>query len=447
MIKNKPFFLVWGGQVASILGSSLSWFALGVWLYRQTGSAGQFALVALCTALPQMLVSPFGGVLIDRCDRRWVMALADAGAAACTLALAGLFLGGHIQVWHIYLMTALGSACGALQAPAYSALVAGMVEGSQLGRANGLIQFGQGLAEVRAPSLAGLLVVTVGIPGVLLVDLASFCFAVLTLGLAPIAERARRPDVGVTRPAAGRHWTAELRLGWEALRARRGLLNLVRYQALFSFLWSLFAVLVVPMILGFTDPQGLGLALTLAGAGLLLGSLVLSAWGGPKRRLAGVLGFELASALAFCLMGSRPLLALVAGAAFLAHATLAFVSGLNEAIWQSRVEPALQGRVFALKQAAVKAATLLAYLTAGGLADRVVDPLLRPGGALAAPLGGWFGVGPGRGLAALFFLIGLVKAASVLAVYFSPGARELDLPTPGEQDGRAVPAVHAGEPV
>lgn len=426
MKDNKPFFLVWAGQVVSILGSNLTGFALAVWIYQETGSASQFALVALCTALPQMLVSPFAGVVIDRYNRRLVMALADSGAAFCTLALTALFLSGQIQVWHIYLITALSAASSALQAPAYSALVASTMQREQLGRVNGLIQFGQGLAEVLAPTLAGVLVLTIKVPGILVIDLTTFCFAVFTLAIARFNGQDAAPHTVVSAAAPKQNWLAELKTGWRSLRAQPGLVNLLRYQALFTFLWSLFAVLVTPMILGFSNPKGLGLLLTLAGAGLLTGSLVLSAWGGPNRRITGVLVFELVSALAFCLMGSRPILLLVVAAAFIAHFTLAFVSGLNEAIWQGQVEKAMQGRVFALKQAVVKASMLLAYLTAGGLADRVLEPLLRPGGAWTSSLGAWFGVGPGRGLAVLFFLIGLVKVAAVLTVYFSPGTRRLD---------------------
>jgi DHA3 family macrolide efflux protein-like MFS transporter len=426
MKQNKSFLIVWAGQVVSILGSGLSWFALGVWLYQQTGSASKFALVALCTALPQMLISPFVGVLIDRYSRRRMMILADSGAALGTLVLAGLFLSGQMQVWHIYLLTATSAAFGALQTPAYSALVASIVEREQLGRANGMVQFGQGLADVLAPALAGVLVLAIGVPGVLLIDLITFCVAVVSLALVRIPAHALRPQESASPLSSRRTWLDDLRHGWASLRDQRGLVNLLRYQTLFAFLWSLFGVLVVPMILGFADPDGLGLVLTLAGTGLLTGSLVLSAWGGPKRRLTGVLVFELISALAFCLMSSRPLVVLVAGAAFMAHWTLAFVSGLSEAIWQSQVDKPLQGRIFALKQAALKAATLLAYLTAGGLADQVLDPLLRPGGALVDSLGTWFGVGPGRGIAVLFFLIGLVKALSVVVVYVSPGTRQLD---------------------
>ena len=449
MLRYASFLWIWAGQVVSILGSNLSGFALGVWLYQVTGSASNFALVALCTVLPQLLVSPLAGALVDRYPRRWMMALGDSGAAVCTLVMAVLFFrgAGAVQPWQVFLVTALSSAFGALQSPAYLALVPGIVPEAQLGRANGLIQLGQGLAEILAPALAGVLVATIGVPGVLLIDLGTFAAAVAVLAMVRVPEDA--PHMIVHRHTDGMHGqpltsrAARLRdlfsgwrVGWDALRARPGLPGLLRFQMVFSFLWSLFAVLVSPMILGFSDARGLGLALSVAGGGMLVGSLVMTAWGGPRRRLRGLLGFELASAAAFVLMGLRPNLALVAAGAFLAHVTLAFVSSLNQSIWQSRAAPAVLGRVLALRQAAVKGATLLAYLLAGGLADRVLEPLLLPGGALASSLGVWIGIGPGRGIAALCVLIGLVKAAAVLIVYAAPGARELD----GQLAGQAVGA-------
>jgi len=420
------FIIVWAGQVISVFGSNLSGFALGVWLYQRTGSASNFALVALCTVLPQVLLSPLAGVWIDRHNRRWTMALADTGAALCTLCLAVLFFSGHIQVWHIFLATAISSAFSSLQVPAYTALVASTTAHGQLGRVNGLLQLGRGLADILAPGIAGVLVVTIGVPGVLLVDLLTFCAAVLTLIFVrfPGLEEARPPSQDESSVKTS--WWSELQVGWRMLAAQPALSTLLRYQVLFTFLWSLFGVLVTPMVLGFATPDELGAALTVAGIGLLSGSLLMTAWGGPKRRVWGLLFFELLSALAFCLMGLRPSLALVAGAAFLAHFTLAFVSSLAEAIWHGQVPHALQGRIFAFKQTALKLGTFCAYLAASLLADRFLEPLLRSDGLLARSLGPRFGTGPGRGLAFLFFLIGLLKAASVLWIYAAPGLRRLD---------------------
>lgn len=423
MKKNLSLLLVWAGQIVSLFGSGLTSFTLGVWLYQQTGSASNFAMVALCTALPQLVVSPLTGVWVDRYNRRRLMALADSGAAICTLIIAALFFSGAIQVWHIFLVTLLSSACSALQAPAYSALVATAVPKEQLARANGMIQLGQGFADILAPGLAGVLLLAVGVPGVLLIDLSTYLVGIGTLLISRVPDMP--PAAAQTSARPHGFWT-EARAGLRVLVADKGLSALLSFQALFSFLWNIFAVLVVPMVLGFASPEQLGFALTVAGAGLLIGSLVLSAWGGPKRRLRGLLAFELASALAFVLMGLRPEILLVASAAFFAHFTLAFVSSLNEALWQGQTPAEVQGRVFALKQAATKAATLLAYITAGGLADRVVDPLLREGGGLVSSLGPMVGVGPGRGIAAMFILIGIVKALAAIWLRRSPLARQVE---------------------
>jgi MFS transporter, DHA3 family, macrolide efflux protein len=415
--KYLSLLLVWAGQIVSLFGSGLTGFALGVWLYQRTGSASNFALVALCTALPQMILSPLAGVWIDRYNRRWMMALADSGAALCTLTIAALFFSGHIQVWHIFLLTALSSSCGTFQAPAYSALVATSIPKEQLARANGMIQLGQGLAEILAPALSGVLLAVVGIPGVLLIDLVTYLIGISTLLFSRIPAA---PPAKTAFHTKDQNLWSEAKVGLRAMSANTGLRALLSFQALFSFLWNIFAVLVVPMALGFATPEQLGIMLTVAGAGLLSGSLVMSAWGGPKRRLMGLLFFELVSAVAFVLMGLRPNLLLVAGAAFLAHFTLAFVSSLNETLWQGQTPAEVQGRVFALKQAVTKAAVLVAYIAAGGLADRVVDPLLQPGGQLAGSLGLWVGVGPGRGIAAMFILIGLVKGAAAIWLASSP---------------------------
>ena len=423
MKKNMSLFLIWVGQIVSLFGSGLTGFALGVWLYQQTGSASNFAIVALCTALPHMLLSPLVGVWVDRYNRRWMMALADSGSALCTLAAAALFFSGHIQVWHIYLITLLSSACGSLQAPAYSALVATAIPKAQLARANGMIQLGQGLADILAPGLAGVLLLVVGVPGVLLIDLVTYLVGIGTLLFSRVPAM---PPAGKNPAFQPAGFWAEAGAGLRVLAGDSGLMALLSFQAVFSFLWSIFAVLVTPMVLGFATPDQLGFAMVIAGSGLLTGSLVLSAWGGPKRRLTGLLVFELSSAIAFILMGLRPNLALVAGAAFFAHFTLAFVSSLNESLWQGQTPGEVQGRVFAFKQAAMKAATLLAYVTAGVLADRVINPLLLPDGALAGSLGPLFGVGPGRAIAAMFVLIGVVKALAAAGLVRSQLARQVE---------------------
>jgi hypothetical protein len=167
----------------------------------------------------------------------------------------------------------------------------------------------------------------------------------------------------------------------------------------------------------------LGIIISIAGGGMLVGSLVMSIWGGPKRRIYGVLNFEALSGVCFLLMGLRPSLWPIALGAFGAHLTIAIVYGSNQAIWQSKVAPDVQGRVFATQQMITRAATPLAFLLAGPLAERVFEPLLAANGPLAGSLGGIIGTGAGRGIGLMFILMGVVKILVSLGGYLSPSIR------------------------
>ncbi len=417
MNKKVEFLIVWAGQAVSLLGSQMSGFALGIWLYQRTGLASNFAFVALCTVLPQMLLSPLVGNWIDRFNRRKLMALADSGSALCTLAMVLLFFTGRIETWHIFVVTILSASFGTLQAPAYSALVAGSTEKQHLGRVNGLLQFAQALCQILAPAIAGALVIAVGVAGVLFIDLATFMVGVGTLLISRLpADPPLKTD---TLNNQNKSFVSQWMEGLRSLRTTPGLISLLRFQIIFTFLWSLFAVMVTPMLLGFAKPDGLGLTLTIAGVGMLTGSLVMTAWGGPRQRINGLLIFEFLSALAFVLMGLRPSLVLVAVGAFFAHFTLAFVSSLNESLWQECTPSETLGRALALRQMVMRASTLVAYLLAGSLLDRFIEPLLRQGGALTSSAGLIFGVGPGRGIAMVCSAIGVIKIITALLLAIS----------------------------
>jgi hypothetical protein len=190
-----------------------------------------------------------------------------------------------------------------------------------------------------------------------------------------------------------------------------------------NFLWGMVGALITPMILGFATSDVLGAIISIAGTGMLTGSLVMSIWGGLKRRINGVLYFEFLSGACFLLIGLRPSFWLTALGAFGAHVTIAIVSGSNQAIWQSKIAPEVQGRVFATQQMVARAASPLAYLLAGPLADNVFEPLLAPTGFLAGSIGQIIGCGPGRGIGLLFLVMGMIKMAVTVVGYAHPRIR------------------------
>ncbi|MBN1582209.1 MAG: MFS transporter [Anaerolineae bacterium] len=417
--KFSTFTILWLGQLVSVIGSGLTGFALGVWLFERTGSATQIALVGLFSVLPRIVLSPLAGSIVDRWNRRRLMIASDAGAGLCTLALVLLLAAGKLQVWHIYLISGLSAAFGTVQWPAYTATTTLLVDKTQLGRANGMIQFGRAAAEILAPSLAGMLVRIIGLEGVILIDFATFGFAVFTL--LPVRFPAL-PKTAADDQAPGSFWN-EMTFGWTYISTRPGLRGLLSAFVVINFLWGMVGALIVPMILGFTTSDALGFIISIAGMGMLAGSLAMSIWGGPRRRINGILGFEFISGLCFMLIGLRPSFWPTAIGAFCAHVTIAIVFGSSQAIWQSKIEPGVQGRVFAAQHMIGGAASPLAYLLAGPLADRIFGPLLVANGPLAGSIGRIVGAGPGRGIGLFFIVMGVCKMVITLVGYTNPRVR------------------------
>ena len=424
--KLRTFLVIWFGQLISTLGSGLTGFALGVWIYTETGSTTLFAINLLAFALPNLLVSPFAGVLVDRWDRRKVMILSDTGAGLSTVAVSVLYFTGGLQVWHVFLLTAINSGFNAFQWPAYSAVTSLLVPKEQLGRAGGLVQIGEAISALASPAIAGVLFVTIGLQGVVLVDFATYIIAVLTL----LVVRVPPPPVTEAGIAGRGSLLQEAAYGWKYIVARRGLFGLLMVFAATNFLSSLWNPLLPPMVLEMSSPQALGYLGSVVGVGMLIGTLVMSTWGGPKRRIHGVLGFLMISGVFEALLGLRPSLVLMAVAGFGAMFTLPIVNGSSQAIWQSKVAPDVQGRVFSVRRMIAWSAMPLAYLVAGPLADRVFNPLMMEGGLLAASMGRVIGVGPGRGTGLLFIITGSLTVLVAAAGYVYPRVRRVEAELP-----------------
>jgi MFS family permease len=418
----RTFLLIWLGQVVSLVGSGLTSFVLGVWVYQLTGSATQFALIFACATIPGVLASPLAGEVVDRHDRRRVMIAADCGAALSTVAVFLLFLSGRLEVWHVYLAAAATALCNTFQAPAYAASIPLLVPREQLGRVNGLMQV-ERAAGIISPALAAGLVAAVGVPGVILIDFATFLFATGTLLL-----------VRIPRPAATAHGAAAAQgtllqragYGWRYLAARSGLMWLVALLAASNFFIGMASVMVQPLILSFSSVGMLGKLMLAGGTGMLAGGLAMGAWGGPKRRIHGVLGSMLLGGVFLFLHGLAPSPLLIAFVAPAFLFTVPVMAGSTMAILQARVPGDVQGRVFAATRMLLQAAVPLAYVVAGPLADYVFEPLMAPGGTLAGSLGALIGVGQGRGVALMFMVSGLVAVALAAAGYLNPRLRRVE---------------------
>jgi hypothetical protein len=418
----RNFFTMWFGQVISLLGSGLTAFAVGVWVYQETGNVTLFTLIAVSAALPATLLSPVAGVLVDRFDRKWVLVISDTGAALSSLGLLALFSFDALQLWHIYVLVGINAVFNTLQFPAFSASITMLIPKQHFGRASGMMQFGFSGTQVLAPLLAGFLLVWVSIEGIIVIDLTTFAIAVVLLVL---FVHIPRPE---SSPAEGRRpsFWRQVAFGWEYIHDRPGLLTLLSFFAAINFLVPVGMVLVTPMVLSFAGPDELGVVLSIGSAGMLTGSLVMTAWGGPRRRMAGILGAAPVVSLGLFVAGFRPSVPLIACGLFLLFFVIPVINGCSQAIWQSKVEPGVQGRVFAMRRMVAQISAPVGYLIAGPVAERVFVPLLRPDGALAAGLGSWMGTGEGRGIGLMFWAMGALFLLVVAAAAAYPRMRNLE---------------------
>ncbi len=431
----RTFLIIWFGQFISVIGSGLTGFALGVYLYQRTGAATQLALSLVAASLPHLVLLPFAGALVDRWERRRVLILSDTGAALVTLSFWALLTLGRLEVWHVYLGNAIASALSAFQRPAYLALPSLLVPKSQFGRVSGLMQLAESVSIIVAPLVAGFLIAGIGIQGVFLVDFATFLFAVSTLWVVHIPRPDSPPGATADRPSLLR----QAAFGWNYLRARRGLVGMLILFAVVNFALGFYSALFTPLVLSRFNAQLLGSLLSIGGFGMLAGSLVMSAWGGTSRKIWTVLGAISLAGLGMGAVGLRPDPLLIGAGNLVFFALVPVANAASQAIWLAKVPPEVQGRVFAVRMMVGSAITPVAYLLAGPLADRVAEPLMAPGGALAGTVGQVLGVGTGRGFGLILLLTGLVVAvAPLLAALVRPIRRvELELPdaVPGGEGG------------
>lgn len=423
----RSFFIIWIGQLVSLVGSQLTGFALGVWVYDQTHSVMMLAITQVAMQAPQIILSPLAGVLADRWDRRTAMIISDFGAGLGVLVTAVLFINNLLEPWMVIPINLWMSAFAVLMWPAYTASITLLVPKEQYGRANGFVQLGEALTQIAGPALAGVFYVTIRLGNMALLDFASYLIAVVLMILFVRIPRPQRTEDG--HQAKGSMWK-EMRYGWDYILARKGLLMLLMFFLTTNFLMGIIGPLFTPLILDNWKADVLGYLSTVMGVGMLAGTLVMSAWGGGKRKIYTLLGASLVSSIFLMTVGLRISIPLIAVSGFGFMFCMPLLNASSQAIWQSKVAPDVQGRVFAIRRMIAQSSGLIAPLFAAPLVDYVFKPGMTAGGALASILGPIFGVGANHGVGVLMTVLGLLSVGVGVAAFLNRHIRnvEIDLP-------------------
>ncbi|MGI8695677.1 MAG: MFS transporter [Mycobacteriales bacterium] len=395
----RDFYVVALGQAVSIMGSTLTLFALGLWVYRETGNLTAYALITFLSLVPRVIVGPIGGALTDRIDRRKVLLGCEVAGAVSVVALIALASTGTLSLWNVSVIVCVLAVSTGVHDPAYIAATAQLVPKPYLAQANGIAQLGDGFGNIVAPLAGGTLLLLIGLNGVIAIDAASFAIGILTL------IKVRFPNRLYSKPEEPFHKT--ISGGFHYIIKRKPLLVMAGFFLVDNFFGALAILLTTPLVFAFDSAAAVGVVTGVAGVGAVLGSLVMMLWGGTRRRAAGMVGLVFFVGLGILLMGLRPSILLVSLGILIRNAASNLVNAHWRSVLQVKVHFELQGRVLAVNQMIALAMTPVAYLGGPALVSWV-NPLLEPGGALANTfVGHLIGVGPGRGIGLIVAICGI----------------------------------------
>jgi MFS transporter, DHA3 family, macrolide efflux protein len=403
----RTFIIIWLGQLVSTVGSYMTSFALILWAWEVTGSATALALVGFFSQLPRVFVTLFSGVIVDRLNRKHLMILADAIAVLSSVVILILYSIHALQIWHLYLIGAINSSFGQIQQLAYTTSLTLLVSPQHYTRVSSMgsaLNYGP---AIFAPALAGSLYPIIGLGGILLMDIVTFFAAFATLITVYIPQPILKDD-RISMTSIGQ----DIFFGFHYVFQHANLRILLFITTAFWFVHDLGEALYDPMILARSNGNAAVLASTsvAAGVGGVTGAVLVGLWGGPKRRIRGLLNGMIGAGISKTFFGLGQSSKVWIPSQCSSSLNFPLLSSSEDALWFANVTPDIQGRVFAASALILQGCSAIATLIAGPLADRVFEPMMQSDSQIAALFSPIVGSGAGAGMALLYVLtsIGLL---------------------------------------
>lgn len=415
----KSFIILWLTQSFSQLGSSMTNFALVIWLYQDSGSALTTALLAVCSYAPYVIMSIFAGAVSDRWNKKAVMLVCDSFAAVCTVAVLVLFKTGCLEVWHLYVINALNGLMNTVQQPASDVSYTLIIPEKHYQKTSGMRSFSTSLVSVLTPVIATAFIAFAGLEAVIAFDLITF-FAAFTVLLffikIPEPEGAAERSESLIKSAKS---------GLVYLKGNKGILWLILFLSAINLIASMYDAALPAMVLSKSDETALGAVNTCVGAASLIGSVIATVFPEPKNRIRVICNCLLISMstenflLAF---GRTPLVWCIG--AVLGWIVIPLMNANMDVIFRTQIPVEMQGRVYSARNTLQFFTIPLGFLLGGAFVDGIFEPFManaEQGGLLTA----LFGEGKGSGAALLFFVIGIAGVAVCLIFRRIKAIREL----------------------
>ena len=437
------FTLVWIGQLISVLASNMSGFALSIWMFQKTGSATAMTAMNVSFILPFMAITPFAGAMVDRYNRKLMMMVSDLVAVLATIGILVLQATSHLQFWHLYVANIFYGLGYAFQWPAYSAAITTMIPKEKYGRANGMMSLIDSGPAVFSPLLAGALLPYLGLAGILSIDVITFFLAIGALLLVFIPQPVKTEEGQAGKGSL----LKEAMFGFKYIFDRPSLRVYLTVILALNLASGFSDGLTAPMILSRTNQNTItfGAVQTAGAIGGVVGGLIMSAWGGFKRKTHTMLaGWAIFSVVGFILFGISRWPVLWIATALLASMTFPITNGAAQAMWQAKVAPDVQGRVFSARRFIAWFTTPIMPLVAGSLADFVTEPAMQARTPVSQVATLLVGSGHGSGMSLQFILSGILFLSIVIIAFLTPAFRNMETILPDHDQMKRVEDSEAG---
>lgn len=400
----RKFLLLWSGELISAIGSGLTSFGLGVYVFQKTGSAASMALVALLAFLPTLLLSAPAGVLADRYDRRLLMMAGDGLSALGLIYILACMLSGGAKLYQICTGVFISSVFSSLLEPSYRATVTDLLTEGEYSRASGMVSIAGSARYLFSPLIAGMLLTVADVKLLLVIDISTFFLTVTCTAIV-------RKSIVTKRPERNDSFMESFREGWKTITEKRGVLILIIVSSVMTCFMGAMQILAEPMILDFQTSKVLGITETLCACGMLVSSVIIGIRG-LKKNFAAILSISLAAAgLSMIGFGLRENIVMIACFGFLFFFMLPFANNCLDYLARTNIDTDKQGRAWGLISFLSQIGYVAAYGTAGLLADH-----------LAAARN----ISVGRGAAAVIMVSGVLLAAAAAALYQFKDVRDLE---------------------
>jgi len=414
----KGFTILTLGQLISMVGSSMTQFGLGIWIWEKTGNATPFSIIAVCFMVPNLLFSPIAGTLIDRWPKKRGLILPDLSAGLITVLLIVLFTSNHLNLPILYVGAFFSGMFNSLQWPAYSVTITLLIKKEELVRANGLHSICETAPALISPILAGSLIPLIGLPGIFTFDLVTLLVAIGSVLLVFIPEQRQEEEEEEEQKKEHRSIWQDSLFGFSYIFGRLPLLGVLSVFLLTNFFGGFSQTLFAPMILAKSDNSSvvLGIVQSSFGIGGIAGGLMMTLWGGTRKKIVSLLLGIMLTGVGSILLGVSKSLPMFIVSVLLIAITMVMSNASSQAIWQSSVPVNLQGRVFSARRFIAQFVGIFPMALSGPLVDKILTPLFQEG-VLIAKL---FGVGKGGAIGFLASIGGILTILVTIIAFLSP---------------------------